>query len=351
MSRPGRGFSPIPLPAPLLRLCAAGYGAAVARRNRRFDRGIGVRRLDCPVVSVGNLSVGGTGKTPVVAWIARTLVAAGRRPVVALRGYRPDASGRSDEAMLHRSTLPDVPVVVGADRFRAIRALGEPVDDRTVVVLDDGFQHRRLHRDFDLVLIDATRPDLDGRLLPHGRLREPLSSLARADAVLVTRSHDLDPELAAAIAVCGGASPSAWSRHAWSGLTRWRADRPETLPISWLSGRRVATLLGVGHPEPIRRQLAAAGGRETLELPARDHDPYGDGRLARIVDRCRAADSIDAVFTTAKDWMKLRSRWPRDLAVVIPELSIEFLAGETALKASILGAIDAFERLPDSAKR
>jgi tetraacyldisaccharide-1-P 4'-kinase len=131
VSEPEAGLLPVPVPGPLLRLGAAAYGAVVAGRNRRFDRGVGVRRLPCPVISVGNLSVGGTGKTPVVAWVARRLAASGRRPVIALRGYRPDASGTSDEAALHRELLPEVPIAVGADRIAAIRALGEPRDERT----------------------------------------------------------------------------------------------------------------------------------------------------------------------------------------------------------------------------
>jgi tetraacyldisaccharide 4'-kinase len=339
VSEPEAGLLPVPVPGPLLRLGAAAYGAVVAGRNRRFDRGVGVRRLPCPVISVGNLSVGGTGKTPVVAWVARRLAASGRRPVIALRGYRPDASGTSDEAALHRELLPEVPIAVGADRIAAIRALGEPRDERTVVVLDDGFQHRRLHRDFDLVLVDATRPDLADRLIPYGRLREPLASLARADALLVTRADGVDEGLATALARHHGTPPVAWSRHAWSGLSLWHRGVGTPVPVSWLDGRRLATLLGVGHPEAIRRQLAAFGGRDVLAVPARDHDAYGPSRLARILDRCRGEPSLDAVLTTAKDWTKLRSRWPEDLAVAVPDLAIEFIAGEAALESSILAAL------------
>jgi len=332
---------PVPLPSPLLRWASACYRVGVGWRNRRFDRGVGVRRLACPVVSVGNLSVGGTGKTPVVAWVARSLAASGWRPVVALRGYRPDASGRSDEAMLHADALPGTPVAVGADRHAAVLALGEPRTPRTVVVLDDGFQHRRLHRDFDLVLVDASRPDLDDRLLPAGRLREPLASLARADAVLATRAENVDDRLAAAVSAVHGRPPTAWCRHVWTSLSRWRGDRRESTPTTWLSGRRVATLLGVGHPESIRSEIARLGGVEVLALPARDHDAYEPSRLERMLERCRADASIEAVVATAKDWVKLRSRWPRDLEMVVPELDLRFEAGEAALRAAILRAVEA----------
>lgn len=333
-----RDQSLVPLPSPILRPIAWAYGLAVSARNRRFDRGHGVRRLDCPVVSVGNLSVGGTGKTPVVAWVVERLAAAGRRPVIALRGYRPDASGRSDEAMLHRDAMPEVPIAVGADRFRAVRELGEPRDERCVVVLDDGFQHRRLHRDFDLVLIDATRAELNGHLLPHGRLREAPEALRRADAVLVTHASDEDEGLAEAIERRHGRPPVAWCRHRWDRLTIRSRDRLEHVSPEWLADRRVATLLGVGNPGAIRRRLAELGGREGLSIPVRDHERYDDATIAGIGDRCRRA-RIDTVLTTSKDWVKLRGRWPANLAVVVPELSVEFTVGENRLVECLLQAV------------
>ena len=174
------------------------YGRVVAGRNRRFDAGEGVVDLKEPVISVGNLTLGGTGKTPVCQYLVSVLREAGRTPAIAMRGYGASSDGVSDEALEYSSMFEDLPLAVGADRVVSLEALRKK-SAFDCVVLDDGFQHRRIARDLDIVLIDATRPGLDDRLLPAGRLREPPSSLARADIVLVTRATTgVDDELAGA---------------------------------------------------------------------------------------------------------------------------------------------------------
>ncbi|MBI4878532.1 MAG: tetraacyldisaccharide 4'-kinase, partial [Planctomycetes bacterium] len=168
----------------LAALASLPYGLAVRLRNRAYDAGLlRARCAAAVVVSVGNLSVGGTGKTPLVAMLARAARAAGRTPAILLRGYRRGArrAAESDEAALHARLAQGVLVVADPDRVRgAERALAAGAD---LLILDDGFQHRRLKRDLDLVLADARDPFAGGRLLPRGLLREPLSSLARAHAL------------------------------------------------------------------------------------------------------------------------------------------------------------------------
>ncbi|MFZ9882675.1 MAG: tetraacyldisaccharide 4'-kinase, partial [Phycisphaerales bacterium] len=187
--------------APATWLMARAYGAGVAYRNARFDRGVGVHRLEVdgvrpPVVSVGNLTAGGTGKSPFVAWIAREIAERGAKPVIAMRGYRGSADGaggvKSDEALEYASTAPDAVVVVGARRREMLRrALADATWlDRAVIVLDDGFQHRGLARDLDIVLVDATRTGLDGDLLPNGWLREPARAIRRAGGFAVAAAQD-----------------------------------------------------------------------------------------------------------------------------------------------------------------
>ncbi|HRQ74118.1 MAG TPA: tetraacyldisaccharide 4'-kinase, partial [Phycisphaerales bacterium] len=149
------------------RLAAMVYGAAIARRNRAFDAGRGVVTLDRPVISVGNLSTGGTGKSPTVAWVVRTLREAGRDPCIAMRGYR-SRDGVSDEAEEYRAAFDDLPVVARPDRLQGLIELfaserGGRVD---AVVLDDGFQHRCIARALDLVLIDATRDPFADAMIP-----------------------------------------------------------------------------------------------------------------------------------------------------------------------------------------
>ncbi len=328
---------PLNLPVAMLAPLEWGYRLGAAWKHRRWDRGAGVERLACPVISVGNLTAGGTGKTPMVEEVARRLLRFGSRPVIALRGYRADRDGKSDEAELHRAALPEVSVVVGGNRAAALRERGIPLRPPTVVVLDDGFQHRRLARDLDLVLIDASRPSLRDRLLPAGWLREPASALRRADAVIVTRAAAADPELAAAIEDLHGNPPIAWVDESWSRLRVWTAEGMREDPPEWLAGRRVATLLGVGNPAAYRRRLLAHGCEEALAIPARDHQHYPPARLAEI-ERVCLSRGIDLVATTAKDWVKLGHAWPASLTAIVPQLELQFRAGEADFEARLRAA-------------
>ncbi|MBU6174878.1 MAG: tetraacyldisaccharide 4'-kinase, partial [Planctomycetes bacterium] len=157
------------------------YAAAVTLRNWAFDRGfkktIGV---EIPVVSVGNLTAGGTGKTPTVAFLAKWFRAQNKRVAILSRGYGAGSDGRNDEAKELEITLPDVPHLQSPDRIASARIAVDELG-MELLLLDDGFQHRRIGRDLDIVLLDAREPFGFGHLLPRGLLREPLRSLKRAD--------------------------------------------------------------------------------------------------------------------------------------------------------------------------
>ncbi|GIW74785.1 MAG: tetraacyldisaccharide 4'-kinase [Phycisphaerales bacterium] len=351
-----------PLPAalrPMARLAEAVYARAVARRNAAYDaqaRGHALapsRRtitLDRPVVSVGNLSVGGTGKTPAVQLICRWLLLAGHRPAIAMRGYGA-RRGLSDEAELHRAALPEVPLAVGPDRVgRIIELLASPAgQDVDVIVLDDGFQHRRLGRQLDVVLIDASRPVLDERLLPAGWLREPIDGLARAHAVVLTHADRADAHALAglerALAERHPHLLLARARHAWQGL-RLDVDPPggAMRPIDWLAGRRYVLACAIGRPRAFIEQAERAFGPPTQAIVLRDHDPYRPGTVQRLRRACQGAD---ALLVTEKDWTKLQARvrtdpqsdtqgWPCPIAR--PALSLEIVAGEQALRQRVLEA-------------
>src|SRR4051812_19919591 len=235
-----------PLAGPIGRLTSRLYGWEIGRRNRRYDAGRGVVRFDRPVISVGNLSVGGTGKTPMVAHIVGLLLEAGHRPCIAMRGYR-SQDGRSDEAEEYRARFPSVPVVAQADRTLGLINLfalehegrGPHTD---CIVLDDGFQHRKIARDLDIVLLDATREPFHDRLLPAGWLREPVESLRRAALVVLTHAESASAEtiqwLSGSVGRVRARPAEAVTRHGWAALCiRERgADRPE--PVEWLRGRR-----------------------------------------------------------------------------------------------------------------
>lgn len=340
-----------------LRPLAWGYGALVRFDRWRRTKLVTPHRAPVTVVSVGNVTAGGTGKGPFVRWIVEALRAEGRAPAIALRGYRASAAG-SDEAREHAALLPGTPVLVGADRWRSITgalARGAVFD---TVVLDDGFQHWRLARDLDLVLVDALRPGFDEAMLPAGALREPWSSLRRADAVVVTRAGAIDSALAARIESWHGRAPIAWCRHAWSRIDRHAFDEQGRLETrregaAWIDGLRVGVVAGLGHPEAFFEQVRAAARDAQWLLRARDHASYDAPALERVV-RAATAQRLDAVVTTMKDWVKLEpllrarrgratdpstrsgagdaSGAPIGVPVAVPIAHLEFIAGEEALR-------------------
>jgi tetraacyldisaccharide 4'-kinase len=333
-----------PLPAALRPLTVPAsrvYAAIIAARNRRYDRGQGITPVDRPVISVGNITTGGTGKTPMVAWIARHLVSAGHRPVIAMRGYKASPRAAGDEHAEYQQVLPDVPVLANPDRIAALREFLPAHPEFDCVILDDGFQHRRLHRDLDLVLIDAQARTLQDDLLPAGHLREPLTSLRRADAVIITHANDIDPILRGEIERWHGRAPLAWSRHRWKHIEIHQTDGScAQHPIDWLRGKRLVTMLGIGRPASVIEQLEALGAKVMASVPAADHERYDLVKLTIARGLC---NGCDALVVTRKDWVKIRAivadtalKWP--CPIVVPALSLEVIEGAEALREMIMEA-------------
>lgn len=328
---------PLPSPfAPITVPLSWVYGVAVRISSSRRDTGAGVRRLPVPVISVGNVTAGGTGKSPFVAWATRQLAAAGMRPAIALRGYGSRDPARGDEALEYRETAPGISVLAGADRHATVLAAIARGSDVGCVVLDDGFQHRRLARDLDIVLVDATRPGLDGRLLPAGWLREPAQALRRADLVVVTRAQGVDAGLAATIRRFHGRDPLAWTDHRWSSVEVVSAAGVRSEPVDWLRGRRAALVAGIGNPAALVAAARGAGVTLESETIGRDHAPW-DGPAGDAALMTGLGPGL--VLTTGKDWVKLRSRaLPHGIEVAIPRIEIAFLAGEGEVRERLLGA-------------
>lgn len=335
---------PIPIPLPLAIPLSWGYrlGMLAHRASRRAR----AQRLPIPVISVGNLSVGGTGKTPMVLHLAAALARAGHRPAIAMRGYRPGGGhgDDSDEAQAYRRALESralpIPIVAQPDRASGLLALLQRDNPPTVAILDDGFQHHRLDRDLDIVLADASRSPFDDRLLPAGGLREPVSALRRADAVILTHAEAVDPSalkaLSEQVAAAHGAPPLAIARHTWTGLdvSEAGADRPE--PVAWLAGRRILAVCAIGNPGPFLDAARLAIGAEPAStLILKDHDPYAKGTADRLR---RMAAGLDAVLTTDKDWSKLGRAGPWPCPVVRPRLALDFDSGWPELRSRTLGA-------------
>jgi tetraacyldisaccharide 4'-kinase len=175
-----------------LELCSAVYGLGAAARNTAYDRGWKTsQRATVPVVSVGNITLGGTGKTPMVEWIARWYRRRGVRVTLISRGYG-HAGGINDEGLVLEENLPDVPHLQDPDRLQ-LASIATTELEAELIILDDGFQHRRLTRDLDLVMLDALDPFGLGKLFPRGLLREPIRSLRRASAVILSRADLLEP--------------------------------------------------------------------------------------------------------------------------------------------------------------
>jgi tetraacyldisaccharide 4'-kinase len=292
---------------------AALWGLAVSVRNRRFDRGEGVVRVEVPVVSVGNLAVGGTGKTPMTAWLAARLSAAGLRPAIVTRGYGGragagpldvsrgsgplvDARLGGDEPVL-LATMTSAAVIAGSDRVAGARRAIELGAD--VVLLDDGFQHRRLARDLDVVLLDAAHPFGNGRLLPAGPLREPPGSLARAGIVVLTRWNGEPPP-------SDVAAPIVRARHRAAGF-RDAAGR-ETAPPA-----RALAFCGIARPESFLESLRGAGVEIAGVRVFPDHHPFRDAELRELADGARSRGA--AIVTTMKDLVRLSGALPDALAL------------------------------------
>lgn len=283
------------------------FGLASEVRRRLYDAGLlPVARASVPVVSLGNLSAGGTGKTPFALWLAKWFQARGRRPGLLSRGYGRQGEGPGDEARMLQERLGGAPQVEDPDRVRGAKALVARGAD--VVLLDDGFQHRRLARDVDLVLVDATRPfglpyDTRGRALaaplPRGLLRERPAALARANGIVLTRADQVDgtrrAELLARLERLAPGTPIAIARHAPVRLV----GAKETQSLDALRGRDVDLVSGIGNPEAFERTVRDLGAlvREHRRFP--DHHAYADGDLAGLGAGGRW------MVTTQKDAVKL----------------------------------------------
>lgn len=278
------------------------YGAIVTLRALPYRLGVArPRRLPLPAIAVGNLSVGGTGKTPLTAWIAAECRRAGRRPGILLRGY-----GR-DEVLLHRHLVPEAVVVANPDR-QAGAALARK-QGANVLVLDDAFQVLDTGRDLNIALLAAEQARVSPWLLPAGPWREGWGALRRADLLVVTRKR-ADAETAGALADRLQArwplKSVAIGRLGLAGFVGMRGGTPT--PLDALRGRRVLAAAAIADPESFAVQVRASGA--TVQLAAfQDHHEYGDRDVARLVQAAAAADYL---VVTEKDAMKLRALWPDD---------------------------------------
>lgn len=294
-------------------------------------------RLTKPVISIGNLTVGGTGKTPLVAYIAGLLVKKGLQPVILTRGYMGRVSGvkgnESDEAAVLRGELPDVPVLVGADRVKNAKHF---IKDHAVDVflMDDGFQHWRLKRDLDIVTVDAANPWGNGCLLPRGILREPKSALARADLFVLTRSDQGKERLTAIkndLHKQNARAPIVEAVHRPVCLCEIHSGTAYDLHM--IREKKVYAVSSIGAPDAFIRTLTGLGAQVQERRDFSDHHRYTPKDIQEIVKSCVAA-GISFIVTTEKDAVKLR-HWageiPQGLRVISLVIKIDIIHGEDRL--------------------
>jgi len=329
-----RGLAPALLRAALW-VASRPYSLAVRLRRWMYRRGLRKRhRVGAPVICVGNLTTGGTGKTPMAAWAVNALKAAGRTPAVLTRGYKAVA-GKSDEAQL-LAGLCDVPVIVNADRLAgAQEAIAGGAD---VLVMDDGFGHLRLRRDLDIVLIDATNPFGYGHCLPRGLLREPTSALRDADAVVITHADAADEESLASLSQrIGRLAPSASLHIAAHRPVRIIDDNGGELGVEALAGRKVFAFCGIGNPGYFFAMLAGLYARPVRTWALPDHAAYTPERIASLrnqVEQCQA----DLLVTTQKDFVKLAGlTLPRPVWQLVVDMRIT--RGADELLRKVLAAV------------
>lgn len=320
-----------------LRCLSCAYATGVAVRTRAFDCDWRtIHRASVPVISVGNITTGGTGKTPFTAFLTRRLTDRGVRVGILSRGYRSLNGADNDEKRVLDALCPSVPHLQQRDRVsaakRAVREHG-----CNVLILDDGFQHRRLGRDLDIVLIDALNPWGYGHLLPRGLLREPVESLRRADLIVLTRADRCTPDARRAIL---------------RELTRIRGNEEcvevafppqrlvnvqgESATFDMLAGRRPLAFCGIGNPAGFRETLATLGVNcELRGFP--DHHHYTAADLQSLQQQAEQG-SADILLTTQKDLVKIPQTRLGDMPLWGVRIGVRVLSGEDRLE-SLLQAL------------
>ena len=307
------------------------YGMAMGLRGQLYDAGVlRTNALALPALAVGNLSVGGTGKTPVAAWAASQLAARGAKPAIVLRGYG------EDEPLVHRTLNPDVPVLTDPDRV--IGAAKAAALGATVVVLDDAFQHRAAARVADLVLVSADQWPRHWRLLPAGPMREPLSALRRARVVMVTRkaaSMETAQAVSRALAAAAPGVPVAIAHLAPDDAREATGVRHS---LASLAGRSLFAITSIADPRAFVAQLAQSGISAQLNAFA-DHHDFSEAQVTRLA---REAAVVGGAICTLKDHVKLAPLWPREgppLLYVTQRVNVQ--SGSEALDAALAAVLAA----------
>lgn len=317
------------------------YRFAIRYRNRQFDSGAReIKSVSAKVISIGNITTGGTGKTPMVVWVCQLLSNHSVSVGIVSRGYGA-ADGeqvKNDEAMELENRLPSVPHVQNRDRVQAAKNCIEE-NHVEAIVLDDGFQHRRINRDLDIVLIDASNPFGYDRLLPRGLLREPVSSLNRADCVVVTRSERVNfPQLEGILGQIKSATkaPVMLSRTKATALIQFSGHRQRldrSGDFKWFA------FSAIGNPSAFEDALVEDGFEVVGSCQYRDHHLYTQDDMDAIVMQARACGA-ERLICTHKDLVKIGRDEIEGMPVQALLIELEIVDGKQQLEQLILSTVE-----------
>ena len=321
-----------------LLLLFTGYPGFMFVRNRLFDRGLlRAERVPCRVISVGNLSAGGTGKTPITGWLLSELDKRGLRPALISRGYRSAAENSivtvkedaraedvGDEPLWLKRQFPKIPVVVGRDKVAAA-ASALASADVDVLVADDAFQHRRLFRNLDIVLLDTTAPPWQWRQLPWGRMREGWGELHRAGAIFLTKCNWSTEQRLHLIGERLKRFAPAVPVFQFSYRLRQVLDLQGASQVEWGKGTKLAVLAAIANPRSLANVVTSNGWQCSDWFTFSDHHQYRQSDLDQIFAKMRSL-GLACLLTTEKDAVKLRHlRWDPEIQVAVAGMAVELL--------------------------
>lgn len=307
------------------------FGAAVKGRNKFYDLGLLTSETaPLPVISIGNIGVGGAGKTPFAAWVAQQLIEFGRRPAIVLRGYG------ADEVAVHAELNPDVPVITAAKRLKGSRQALEQGSD--VVILDDAFQHRALRRDLDIVLVSVEQWQGNRRLMPRGPWREREGALARADLIIVTRKSARGEEATEVMAALERHSPDRPIVRCYlesRSLIKLHGGPSDLSAIDSLDGQDVLAIASLADPAPFLRQMEDAGANVDMETFP-DHYAFTADDAAEILERAGKR----TVVMTRKEAVKLSEFLPDSAAVYVLDQRVIIESGMNEVERALRRALE-----------
>ncbi len=328
----------------LLAVAAIFYSLVVRLRNLLYSKGLlKVHHVDSAVICIGNITVGGTGKTPLVVWLCN-LITQNCKCAILTRGYKARAQENADfkdEIAILAKSCPEAEVIVNPDR---LAGAAEAIDKYAakVLIMDDGFQHRRLARDLDIAAIDATQPFGYGKMLPAGLLRESVSSLNRAGAVVVTRCDQVtEAQLSKLEQKLQAINPGMIIARSIHAPVYAKSMKNKEISLEQLKGKKVFAFCGIGNPDAFLNTIKNLGAELSGSKIYDDHYHYTDACLSEISERAEELGA-DLILTTQKDWTKVISNFKSqisDFKLPLPfaylAIEIKFLAGEDKLTALI----------------